>query len=394
LALGRQSDWTLLLRMSTTQSVDPGCGERTEASALCRILLIGALPPPYGGTTVSFQQLVTELAQHNDVKIEVIDTSRGEDTGGIFRDTVAAIRISWQVVRALGRSDVATLHASTPGIINFGLILFAFCRFSRVPLVVRAFGGSLENDYDEISPLARWVIRVVFRTNRVLLQTRSLTEYFSSKFPRSNCEWYSNSRPLSVDTNNPRVVTKPASSFVYVGHVKTSKGLQEIIEAAEKLEGLNFQVDVYGPLLEGFTACAFDGSRRVAYRGVLKPEEVIPTLRRYDVVLLPTYHFGEGYPGIVIEAYMAGRPVITTRWQAIPEIVEHGVSGLLVEPANVDDLARAMSDVCQDVQLLRELTEGSRAIAHKFSSERWTEKFVEICRQVASERSLRISRGT
>jgi hypothetical protein len=36
------------------------------------------------------------------------------------------------------------------------------------------------------------------------------------------------------------------------------------------------------------------------YRGVLEREAILPTLRRYDAVLLPTHHYGEGYPGTML----------------------------------------------------------------------------------------------
>jgi glycosyltransferase involved in cell wall biosynthesis len=178
---------------------------------------------------------------------------------------------------------------------------------------------------------------------------------------------------------------RPARRFVYVGHVKTTKGLREILTAAEKLPAQDCTVDVYGPFSDGFSEREFEGNTRVTYHGVLTPDQVIPTLRRYDVVLLPTYHFGEGYPGVVLVAYAAGLPVIASRWRSIPEIVEEGVSGLLVEPRDADDLARAMNRLCEDPECLRVLIQGACALAQRFRSELWTDEFIWICRQVLAE---------
>ncbi|MEO1626915.1 MAG: glycosyltransferase family 4 protein, partial [Bacteroidota bacterium] len=78
------------------------------------------------------------------------------------------------------------------------------------------------------------------------------------------------------------------------------------------------------------------------YKGVLSKAEVLPTLREYDVLILPTYYGGEGYPGSIIEAYSLGLPVITTRWKSIPEIVRHGYSGRLIDIQSNEQLLEAM----------------------------------------------------
>jgi len=79
--------------------------------------------------------------------------------------------------------------------------------------------------------------------------------------------------------------------------------------------------------------------------GALKNTEVIPTLNRYDVLLLPTFYKGEGYPGIIIEAYSLGIPVITTPWQGIVEIVDEGKTGIFAEIQNAESLTTAIKSI-------------------------------------------------
>ena len=62
-------------------------------------------------------------------------------------------------------------------------------------------------------------------------------------------------------------------------------------------------------------------------------------------MILPS--FREGYPGIIIEAFSVGVPVIATNIGGIPEIVENGVNGILIEPKNVEDLTRAIKSINQ-----------------------------------------------
>ena len=60
-------------------------------------------------------------------------------------------------------------------------------------------------------------------------------------------------------------------------------------------------------------------------------------------MILPTYHVGEGYPGIIIEAFSIGMPVISTYWNSIPELISHNKNGLLVPIKDLDSLVNSIS---------------------------------------------------
>ena len=90
----------------------------------------------------------------------------------------------------------------------------------------------------------------------------------------------------------------------------------------------------------------------------------------------------DGTPDI-LEAYAAGIPVVATNWMAIPEIVQDGVSGLLIEPRRPDAIVEALTSLMDDPAQLRALRAGAREMASQFASTRWTDTFVEICRSEA-----------
>jgi poly-gamma-glutamate synthesis protein (capsule biosynthesis protein) len=120
----------------------------------------------------------------------------------------------------------------------------------------------------------------------------------------------------------------------------------------------------------------------LSYRGVVPPKEVTSVLSGYDALLLPTYHDGEGYPGVVLEAFGVGIPVICTRWRALPEIVDE-TCGLLVEPRDSESLLEAMTKLVSDPELHARLCKGAAARAERFSSAHWSERFIEYCREAA-----------
>ena len=75
----------------------------------------------------------------------------------------------------------------------------------------------------------------------------------------------------------------------------------------------------------------------------------IPTLMQTaHVVVLPSYMKGEMFPLCLIEGMALGLPAIGTRWSGIPEIVEDGETGILVEPCDDDALAQAIERFLKD----------------------------------------------
>lgn len=92
----------------------------------------------------------------------------------------------------------------------------------------------------------------------------------------------------------------------------------------------------------------------------------------------------EGLPTVVIEALASGAPVVATDCPHGPaEIIEDGVSGLLVPVEDVDQLASAIGRVLSDGDLARRLAAAGRERAQRFSSatvaRRYGELFEKLC---------------
>ena len=80
-----------------------------------------------------------------------------------------------------------------------------------------------------------------------------------------------------------------------------------------------------------------------------------------DATLLVLPSHSEGLPRVVMEAFARGRPVVGARAGGIPDIVEDGVSGLLVEPGNIPALADALVRLLSDLELAEQLAAGALA---------------------------------
>jgi glycosyltransferase involved in cell wall biosynthesis len=87
----------------------------------------------------------------------------------------------------------------------------------------------------------------------------------------------------------------------------------------------------------------------------------------------------EGFPYSILEAMSAGLPIVATRVGGIPEMISDGENGLLVEPANPEELAKRMKILIEDKNLRSVLGEqAKRTINERFIMEKMIEKIKEV----------------
>jgi len=143
-----------------------------------------------------------------------------------------------------------------------------------------------------------------------------------------------------------------AGSIVFVGRLAAVKGAPVLLEAFRAVRAAHPQATLTligdGPLRADLEAraAALGLDDAVAFTGYLSQQAVADRLADADVFVLPS--FAEGVPVVLMEAMASGLPVVTTRIAGIPELVEHGVSGLLVPPGDVEALAAALTGLLAD----------------------------------------------
>ncbi len=130
---------------------------------------------------------------------------------------------------------------------------------------------------------------------------------------------------------------------------------------------LNFALDFFGPIEEEIV---FPENLPLAYKGYLdimnNQQESYAALSEYSCMLFPTYWQGEGFPGVIIDAYVAGLPVIATDWNMNTAVVENGETGLIVPVQDANALAMAMLKMMQNPELVKKLSENSLNKAKDF----------------------------
>jgi len=84
--------------------------------------------------------------------------------------------------------------------------------------------------------------------------------------------------------------------------------------------------------------------------GHVHNSKVPDLMREAHVLVLPSYMMGETYPVCLLEAMCLGMPCIGTYWFGIPDIIDHGKTGFLVEPRDAIGLAKAIEMLAGDLK--------------------------------------------
>lgn len=349
-----------------------------ESKSKIRIAIIGSLPPPLGGVRVLTKQLIDDLDKREDIDLVFVNISAHNKTQ--FSKIKAFLKSLKEVISKFFWVDVLVIGARAPYDLVYGLLSMPFLKAGNKRLIIRKFGGNFDLTYNELNFVYRWLYNIIlFKADLWLFETKHLVSEFSAKI--RNAKWYPNNR--RIYNTDGLTAKKPSScrNFVYLGHVRSAKGIAEIIEAGERFAGSDVSIDIYGTLRHDISAEDFKDLKKVRYCGTVAPEKVLDIISQYDAFLLPTYYRGEGYPGTILEAYSAGLPIICTRWRALTEIVDDN-SGILIESHDANALYEAMQRLIDDDALYARLQKGAKKKREEFSSEVWTEKFVEYCEEL------------
>lgn len=312
-----------------------------------RLLLVGDIRqgrPPETGEQVKNQLLAAFLGRRH--RLTTVDTDRWKRRPWVVPRILAA---AWW-----GGYDTLLLSASS-GSVHRLLRLLSLSPRTLSRTVYLVVGGYLPTGIRE----GRFRASTYAGLKGVVVQGEGLRRDLAALGLRSPLHVMPNSKPLRGRYGDDGRYRETVVRFLFLARLSEAKGTLTVFEALDhpllRDRTGGFTVDFYGRIEEGhrerFLA---ELARRphCAYRGYIDvthdPDGAYGTFAGYHAMLFPTHWMGEGFPGVVIDAYVAGLPVIASDWNMNREVVEDGVTGRLVPPRDPGALAAAMASVMDD----------------------------------------------
>ena len=245
------------------------------------------------------------------------------------------VKLLWQLRREARRADLVHAH---------WLASAALARFAGKPFVVTLHGTGSAGSLSDLG-LARkapWLVRFLLRPARAVICVSKPLADEMQRIGVTQARYIPNGVAVPAAGRSE----KQERPFVlFAGRLAEEKGIAELVAATE---GMDLVVAGDGPLR----------SLVPHTLGFVPHEELEELYDRAAVVVLPSHR--EGLPLCILEAMAHGRPVVATRVGGIPEIVQDGETGYLVEPGDPGSLRAALTRLLADAQLRAEMGAAAR----------------------------------
>lgn len=285
--------------------------------------------------------------------------------GYVAAGSLAAARLARS-----GRFDA--IHAHWP--IPHGVMAMVAARLSGLPMVLTFYGVELtwaRNRMPAALPLLRRMIRKADAVTAISTYTAGLV--------RALYERAIEVIPFGATVSAPEAVEPPPPPsrpfrLLFVGRLVERKGVAYLLRAISTLDGepdVRLEVVGSGPEREKLESLAAELgiAERVEFAGFVPDDELAGRYRDCHAFVLPASHDAkgdvEGLGVVLLEAMVHARPVIASAAGGITDIVEHERTGLLVEPADVNDLAAAIRRLASDPGLADRVGRAGREHARR-----------------------------
>lgn len=181
--------------------------------------------------------------------------------------------------------------------------------------------------------------------------------------------------------------------LTFIGSLREKKGVAVLLKALERVNSLNVHVRllVVGPAISGAEKAAVGHiwSRLVErnivrYTGQIPRDLVLSNASVADAVCIPSIE--DGMANGLLEGMAIGLCPITTT--ILGDVVENRIHGLVIEPGNVEELAKAFEELYSNKTLVKKYGESAREhIRNDFKPEHEAEKYIALFTKILEERN-------
>jgi glycosyltransferase involved in cell wall biosynthesis len=298
------------------------------------------------------------------------------------------LRPAWQLARLVREENYALVHTHTPRAALIGGIA---ARLAEVPLVHHVHSptgrDSTRRFQDGIN--ARIERYSIGHAAAVIAVSHSLAKYAAAQgIAADRIHVVPNGVPV-LGPLSPRAVPRDTWTIGTVALFRPRKGLEVLLDALAALHasGHNVRLRAIGEFETAGYRQQIDAQvERLGIAPLIEwtgfTQDVPSELARLDLFVLPSL-FGEGLPMVVLEAMAAGVPIVGTRVEGVPEAIRDGLDGLLAQPNDPVDLARAIAEFVQgDVDWSAIRTSAHTRQEEQFSAESMARGVAKVYREV------------
>lgn len=316
-----------------------------------KVIIIGAFANSYNllqGQTVKTKIIADEIEKkYGSKQVGRIDTY----------GTLNHIICLFKCVLAFFRYNNIIMMPGINGLKIIGPWLALWNKIFHRKLHYIVIGGWLNNCLNDNTRLEKALhkfheIYVETQTMKIALQKRG----FSNITVLPNCK----SLKILKENDLNYTYAEPYR-LVTFSRVTPLKGIEDISRIVTEINQENgrrvFELDIYGQVDVKDTDWFYKFSNNyhiteetsfIKYKGFAPFDKSVEILSRYFSLIFPTRYYTEGIPGTIIDAYAAGVPVISAKWESFADVVDDGITGIGFEFENWEELKRILLTIVKN----------------------------------------------
>jgi glycosyltransferase involved in cell wall biosynthesis/O-antigen/teichoic acid export membrane protein len=342
-------------------------GNETEQRP--RVLMIGAHPTrTIGGiSTLITDILRSPMTSAFEIRHIVSQVDEYKRFGKLLLALTALAQTSWALLA--WRPQLIYIHVGGNASLYRKIAFILLGRLAGHYVLVHCHAGNFEPYFAEQGKLGRKLILWgLGKSSKFIAVSLAMQRLLRSVWPEIECVMV----PYGINASlfaGQRVEAGQYARLLFIGKMGFLKGEHDLLRALERVVKVapNFRLDMLGHLSDAIIADRRESGleERIDHFGPVALEERLTFFKRADIFVLPTY--AEGTPISMLEAMAAGLPIISTPVGGIPDVVEDGVEGYIVEPGDVEALADRLARLINDPELRQEMGRRARDKVRPFN---------------------------
>ncbi len=357
-----------------------------------RILLFIKTPPPTTGATLMNQRVYEseQLRREFDIRSICISYMKSRKEMGRFQFKKigifvgVALKLIFELI--FRRPDIVYFQLSPTGVAFYrDLIYISFIKLFRVKLLFHLHGKGIKSRAKKYK-LDKTFYKFAFNNSAVICLSKLLVSDIE-EVHLGETYYVPNGIPDIEFSGNEKLKIRNSVCVLFLSNLIEDKGVLDFLEALKIINAKDFSFkativgaeadikisDLNSRIIEN------DLVEKVRYIGPKYGDEKNEVLSRNHILVFPTKLNHETFGIVNIEAMQHGLPVISTNISAIPDIIDDGITGFLVEPNSPSQIAEKLEILINNPEMRVHMgLKGRKKYEEKFTLEKFEENLSKV----------------